>query len=138
MLNLLKKVTYEKVRTPDEIQLEITRLEWKLRELREELHISDAVNNPDYQEYKDKWVFHSAYESGWSCIYVLGVVPGDDVYFYGYGVEYNEQTKKLTIVSRDYPRDFYICYPDNLTIIEESEVTGKIFEMLSVEFEECF
>lgn len=40
----------KKVRTPDEIQLEITRLEWKLRELREELHISDAVNNPNYQE----------------------------------------------------------------------------------------
>lgn len=27
----------KKVRTPDEIQLEITRLEWKLRELREEI-----------------------------------------------------------------------------------------------------
>lgn len=54
----------KKVRTPDEIQLEITHLEWKLRELREELHISDAVNNPNYQEYKGKWVFHDAYESG--------------------------------------------------------------------------
>lgn len=71
----------KKVRTPDEIQLEITHLEWKLRELREEFHISDAVNNPN---------------------------------------------------------DFYIYYPDNLTIIEESEVTDKIFEMLSIEFEECF
>lgn len=76
----------KKVRTPDEIQLEITRLEWKLRELREELHISDAVNNPNYQEYKGKWVFHDAYESGWSCVYVLGVtINDDDVYFYGYG-----------------------------------------------------
>lgn len=129
----------KKVRTPDEIQLEITRLEWKLRELREELHISDAVNNPNYQEYKGKWVFHDAYESGWSCVYILGVtINDDDVYFYGYGVVYNEQTKELTVVSKDYPRDFYICYPDNLTIIEESEVTDKIFEMLSVEFEECF
>ena len=68
----------KKVRTPDEIQLEITRLEWKLRELREELHISDAVNNPNYQEYKGKWVFHDAYESGWSCVYVLGVTINDD------------------------------------------------------------
>ena len=58
--------------------------------------------------------------------------------FMGMGVVYNEQTKELTVVSKDYPRDFYICYPDNLTIIEESEVTDKIFEMLSVEFEECF
>lgn len=103
------------------------------------VHISDAVNNPNYQEYKGKWVFHDAYESGWSCVYVLGVtINDDDVYFYGYGVVYNEQTKELTVVSKDYPRDFYICYPDNLTIIEESEVTDKIFEMLSVEFEECF
>lgn len=53
----------KKVRTPDEIQLEIDHLGWKLRE---ELHISDAINNPNYQEYKDKWVFHDAYESGWS------------------------------------------------------------------------
>ena len=75
----------KKIRTPDEIQLEITRLEWKLRELREELHISDAVNNPNYQEYKGKWVFHDAYESGWSCVYVLGVtINDDDVYFYGF------------------------------------------------------
>lgn len=29
----------KKVRTPDEIQLEIDHLGWKLRELREELHI---------------------------------------------------------------------------------------------------
>lgn len=72
-------------------------------------------------------------------VYVLGVtINDDDVYFYGYGVVYNEQTKELTVVSKDYPKDFYIYYPDNLTIIEESEVTDKIFEMLSVEFEECF
>lgn len=128
----------KKVREPYEIEVEISRLEWTLKELKEELHVANAIANPDYKEYKDKWVFHDAYESGWSCVYVLGVVPGDDVYFYGYGVEYNEQTKKLTIISRDYPEDFYIGYPDNLTIIEESEVADKIFEMLSVEFEECF
>lgn len=88
----------KKVRTPDEIHLEITRLEWKLRELREELHISDAVNNPNYQEYKGKWVFHDAYESGWSCVYVLGVtINDDDVYFYGYGVVYNEQTEDIKV-----------------------------------------
>lgn len=51
---------------------------------------------------------------------------------------YNEQTRELTVVSKDYPRDFYIGYPDNLTIMEESEVIGKILKMLSVEFEECF
>ena len=42
----------KKVRTSDEIQSEINRLEWELKELREELYISDAVNNPNYQEYK--------------------------------------------------------------------------------------
>lgn len=128
----------KKVRTSDEIQSEINRLEWELKELREGLYISDAVNNPNYQEYKSKWVFHDAYESGWSCVHVLGVtINNDDVYFYGYGVEYNEQTKELDITSKDYPRDFYIGYPDNLTIMGESEVIGKILEMLSMEFEEC-
>lgn len=127
----------KKVRTPDEIQLEITRLEWKLRELREELHISDAVNNPNYQEYKGKWVFHDAYESGWSCVYVLGVtINDDDVYFYWYGVVYNEQTKELTVVSKDYPRDFYICYPDNLPyyldVDYDSDTYNGVDELVSM------
>lgn len=42
----------KKVRTSDEIQSEINRLEWELKELREELY---AINNPSYDEYKNKW-----------------------------------------------------------------------------------
>ena len=128
----------KKVRTPDEIEIEITHLECKLKELREELHISDAINNPSHQEYKYKWVFHNAYESGWSCVYVLGVTPGEDMRFYGFGVEYNEQTKILKIVSRDYPEDFDIWYPDNLTIMEEDAAVRIILGTLLTEFKECF
>ena len=36
----------KKVRTSDEIQSEINRLEWELKELREELYASNAINNP--------------------------------------------------------------------------------------------
>ena len=45
----------KKVRTSDEIQSEINRLEWELKELREELYASNAINNPSYDEYKNKW-----------------------------------------------------------------------------------
>ena len=55
----------KKVRTSDEIQSEINRLEWELKELREELYASNAINNPSYDEYKNKWVFYDAYENGW-------------------------------------------------------------------------
>lgn len=72
----------KKVRTSDEIQSEINRLEWELKELREELYASNAINNPSYDEYKNKWVFYDAYENGWSYIYVLGVVPDDYLCFY--------------------------------------------------------
>lgn len=82
----------KKVRTSDEIQSEINRLEWELKELREELYASNAINNPSYDEYKNKWVFYDAYENGWSYIYVLGVVPDDYLCFYGYGVDYDEQS----------------------------------------------
>lgn len=41
----------KKVRTSDEIQSEINRLEWELKELREELYASNAINNPSYDEY---------------------------------------------------------------------------------------
>lgn len=54
----------KKVRTSDEIQSEINRLEWELKELREELYASNAINNPSYDEYKNKWVFYDAYENG--------------------------------------------------------------------------
>lgn len=62
-------------------------MEWELKELREELYASNAINNPSYDEYKNKWVFYDAYENGWSYIYVLGVVPDDYLCFYGYGVD---------------------------------------------------
>ena len=68
----------KKVRTSDEIQSEINRLEWELKELREELYISDAVNNPNYQEYKGKWVFHDAYESGRQLFGHVHSGPGAD------------------------------------------------------------
>lgn len=54
-------------------------MEWELKELREELYASNAINNPSYDEYKNKWAFYDAYENGWSYIYVLGVVPDDYV-----------------------------------------------------------
>lgn len=44
----------KKVRTSDEIQSEINR--WELKELREELYASNAINNPSYDEYKNKWM----------------------------------------------------------------------------------
>lgn len=49
----------KKIRTSDEIQSEINRLEWELKELREELYASNAINNPSYDEYKNKWVFYA-------------------------------------------------------------------------------
>lgn len=59
----------KKVRTSDEIQSEINRLEWELKELREELYASNAINNPSYDEYKNKWVFYDAYEK-WMVVYL--------------------------------------------------------------------
>lgn len=128
----------KKVRTSDEIQSEINRLEWELEELREELYASNAINNPSYDEYKNKWVFYDAYENGWSYIYVLGVVPDDYLCFYGYGVDYDEQSGRLTLTSQEYPKNFHIDYPNNMTIIDKDEVVNNVLRSLSIELEEYF
>lgn len=126
----------KKVRTSDEIQSEINR--WELKELREELYASNAINNPSYDEYKNKWVFYDAYENGWSYIYVLGVVPDDYLCFYGYGVDYDEQSGRLTLTSQEYPKNFHIDYPNNITIIDKDEVVNNVLRSLSIELEEYF
>lgn len=122
-------------RDPEEIASELVRLKWKVKELEKELHVSDAIHSTTlYDKYKNKWVLHDAYESGSDYIHVLGVtVTPDAIYFYGYGATYDEQTKELSITSSDYPKDFLISYPDNLTIIEEAEVIDDIVKMLRIE-----
>lgn len=92
------------IRTPEEIRLRISELTSEAEKLKEELHISCAINGEtSYDKYKGKWVFHDAYESGCDYIYVLGITDNvDDVYFYGYGVHYDYQLKKLEIISSEY------------------------------------
>lgn len=125
-------------RKPEEIEAEILPLKWKLEELEKELKISKAINNyTNYNQYKGKWVFHNAYESGCDYIYVLGVTDDvDDVYFYGYGVHYDYQLKKLEIISSEYPSDFYIYYPDNVTIIDKKDVKKEVLKLLAEELDE--
>lgn len=103
-------------------------MEWELKELREELYASNAINNPSYD----------AYENGWSYIYVLGVVPDDYLCFYGYGVDYDEQSGRLTLTSQEYPKNFHIDYPNNMTIIDKDEVVNNVLRSLSIELEEYF
>lgn len=126
------------VRTPEEIRLKISELTSEAEKLKEELHISCAINGETpYDRYKGKWVFHNAYESGCDYIYVLGVTDDvDDVYFYGYGVHYDYQLKKLEIISSEYPSDFYIYYPDNVTIINEKDVKKEVLKLLAEELDE--
>lgn len=82
-------------------------------------------------------MFHNAYESGCDYIYVLGVTDNvDDVYFYGYGVHYDYQLKRLEMTSWEYPDDFYIYYPDNVTIIDEKDVKKEVLKLLSEELDE--
>lgn len=67
----------------------------------------------------------------------LGVTDDvDDVYFYGYGVHYDYQLKKLEIISSEYPSDFYIYYPDNVTIINEKDVKKEVLKLLAEELDE--
>ena len=126
------------VRTPEEIRLKISELTSEAEKLKEELHISCAINGETpYDKYKGKWVFHNAYESGCDYIQVLGVTDNvDDVYFYGYGVHYDYQLKRLEMTSWEYPDDFYIYYPDNVTIIDEKDVKKEVLKLLSEELDE--
>ena len=126
------------IRTPEEIRLKISELTSEAEKLKEELHISCAINGETpYDKYKDKWVFHNAYESGCDYIYVLGITDDvDDVYFYGYGVHYDYQLKRLEMTSWEYPDNFYICYPDNVTIIDEKDVKKEVLKLLSEELVE--
>jgi len=119
-------------RKPEEIEAEILPLKWKLEELEKELKVSKAVNNcSDYSQYKNKWIEHNAYERGIDYIYVLGVREDDtDLYFYGYGISYDYQTKEWTIVCKDYPKEFYIAYKKNIRVIEEEHVMDMFFEYL--------
>lgn len=126
------------VRTPEEIRLKISELTSEAEKLKEELHISCAINGETpYDKYKGKWVFHNAYESGCDYIYVLGITDDvDDVYFYGYGIHYDYQLKRLEMTSWEYPDDFYIYYPDNVTIIDEKDVKKEVLKLLSGELDE--
>lgn len=87
-------------RKPEEIASELIQLRWKVRELENELCISNAIYGTTlYDEYKNKWVLHNAYESGSDYIHVLGMSTTEDaVYFYGYGVHYDEQSKTFSIL----------------------------------------
>lgn len=120
-------------RKPEEIAAELIPLQWKVRELETELDVSNKVySTTPYDRYRNKWVLHDAYESGSDYIYVLGISATEDVYFYGYGVSYDEQSKELSITDYGYPKNFLISYPDNLTIIE-GKVVDEIIRMLKIE-----
>lgn len=127
-------------RKPEEIEAEILPLKWKLEELEKELKISKAINNyTNYDQYKSKWVEHNAYESGIDYIHVLGVrEDGDDLYFYGYGVNYNYQTKKLNIIDKKFPKEFYIIYKEDIKVIKEECVIDTFLEYLRDELHNSF
>lgn len=57
---------------------------------------------------------------------------------YGYGVDYDEQSGRLTLTSQEYPKNFHIDYPNNITIIDKDEVVNNVLRSLSIELEEYF
>ena len=126
-------------RTPNEIKRDIDSLKWKLRDLEEELKKSEAIYkiSDKYNKYKNKWVVNNRYEDGIDYIYVLGfsVCTEDELVIYGYGISYDGQSYNLYIISSDYPQDFCIDYPDQLSIIDRKEIIPEITELLKEEFE---
>lgn len=57
---------------------------------------------------------------------------------YGYGVDYDEQSGRLTLTSQEYPKNFHIDCPNNITIIDKDEVVNNVLRSLSIELEEYF
>lgn len=126
-------------RTPDEIRQELQQTKYKIQDLEKELEVSLMVNNENsYSRYIGKWVLYDAYESGFSYIHVLGVYedPDGDLSFYGYGIEYNAQSKEMRITSQDYPENFLIYYSNNIKEINPRRIKEDLFDFLKLEFEE--
>lgn len=127
------------IRTPDEIRQELQQAKYKVQDLEKELEISLMVNNENsYSKYIGKWVLCDAYESGFSYIHVLGVGgdPDGDLFFYGYGIEYDAQSKEMRITSQDYPENFLIYYPNNIKEIDPRHIKEDLLDFLKLEFEE--
>lgn len=125
-------------RHPDMIMQDINDLEWKRKDLEEELAISMKVYNmSDFKEWVGKWVLADSYETGFAYIKVLGVTgTEDDLIFYGYGIEYDAQSQNMEIVPKDFPKDFNIYYPDNLKEINPKFITTDLIDFLRLELEE--
>lgn len=127
------------VRTPDEIMYDLSKINHTKKNLEKELEVSLMMHNEDsYSKYIGKWVLCDAYESGFCYVYVLGVggSPEDDLHFYGYGIDYDAQSQQLQIVSKDYPCNFYVHYPDNIKEISPKHIKEDLFDFLKLELEE--
>lgn len=115
-------------------QREILRLisEYKstIEQLREQL---DKLDKLDATKYINKYFIQDRYESGTRFMYVLDAeesVDEDEIDFYGYGADYNEQCNTLEFFNEENPTWFGNVKYGTLEEVSKEEFDKRITELV--------
>lgn len=108
----------------------ISKYESTIKQLLEQL---DKLDKLDAAEYINKYFIQDRYESGIRFMYVLdaeGRVDEDEIDFYGYGADYDEQCNTLEFFNEENPTWFSDVKYGTLEEVSKEEFDKRITELV--------
>lgn len=108
----------------------ISEYESTIKQLREQL---DKLDRLDAAKYINKYFIQDRYESGTRFMYVLDAeesIDEDEIDFYGYGADYDEQCNTLEFFNEENPTWFGNVKYGTLEEVSKEEFDKRITELV--------